>query len=258
MDCEWIDKNIEAILSDDLSGDDSRLARGHISGCERCRKEVQSLIAIDPLIKKYFQAQLHRAMNPRPSHGSAVWRRRAWSGASVAILAAILFAIIPRNPQVDNSPSTIAVQPQVALIAPVESPSVSKNEAVSEDERAKPSATTGDNAIFPSSEPAPDAPAFLVMDPAGYSRTLDDFRGFTTLIGFWSADQPEAIANLERLYKTFGRNAKFRLVGVSSQRGVQKPANTTFPLFHNQGSRALAGPGEFVLLSETGEVRMRG
>ena len=250
IDCQWIEKNLEAVLSDDLTAEDSRLSRSHIEGCEPCRKEVQAMIAIDPLIKKYFQAQLSRAAVSRSS-GAPLWRRRAWSVAAVAAVAAVLFAVVLRSPQIETSQP-----PSQTQTASTEASSVIKKEDVTPEGRAKPSpATPGDSTPAPTIDAG--ASGFLITDLAGYSRSLEDFRGFTTLIGYWHTDQPESIARLERLYQTFGTNAKLRLIGVTSQR-VPKPANTTFPVFYNAGSSVLANPGEFVLLTETGAVRMRG
>jgi hypothetical protein len=51
---------------------------------------------------------------------------------------------------------------------------------------------------------------------------------------------------------------KFRFVGVSNAR-VEKPANATFPVFYNQGSKVFgARSGEFVLLDQNGGVLLRG
>ena len=97
-----------------------------------------------------------------------------------------------------------------------------------------------------------------MTDPAGYSRTLADYRGYTLLIGVWSSNQPNSAANLERLYKTFGSNPKLRLIGVTNERQA-KPANTTFPVLYNQGSRLLdAKEGDFVLVNSTGSILLRG
>src|SRR5207245_8534971 len=103
-----------------------------------------------------------------------------------------------------------------------------------------------------------NTPDFLVTDPAGYSHTLDDYRGHFVVIAVWTAGQPEPTANLERLYKTFGANPKFRFLGVANER-LAKPANTTFPVVYNQDSKILGiQPGQFVLLDETGLVKLRG
>jgi len=273
MDCQWVDKNLEAIFSDALAAEESRQARAHIQSCEHCRKEVQALIAIDPVIKKYFQAQLSRAL--RAGGAPAVSRRGrpAWGVrvAAVAIVAIVLVVLL-RTPQVNNGPQPVSVQSQAAPIPSADAPSIVKDDAAVENERTKPSTSgrggrdsqragaPGEGPVSTSSVSAPDAnpPAFLVTDPAGYSRSLQDYRGFNVLIGVWSPDQVESVSNLERLYKAFGTNPKFRLIGVSNQR-APKPANTTFPIFFNQGSRLLdTKSGEFVLLNEAGGVRLRG
>src|SRR5262249_37284349 len=91
-----------------------------------------------------------------------------------------------------------------------------------------------------------NAQEFLVTHPAGYSHTLDEFRGHLVLIAVWSRSQAESITNTERLYKTLAANPKLRFLGVSSDR-QPKPANSTFPVVYNQGSKIFgAQPGEFV------------
>jgi hypothetical protein len=102
------------------------------------------------------------------------------------------------------------------------------------------------------------APEFLLTDPAGYSHSLEDYRGHVVVIGVWRHDQRESIANLEELYKTFGTNSKIRFVGVPNDRR-SKADNTTFPVLYNQGSKLFgAKAGEFVLLDENGSVESRG
>jgi hypothetical protein len=103
-----------------------------------------------------------------------------------------------------------------------------------------------------------NSPDFLVTDPAGYSHNIEEYRGRVVVVGVWSHDQAESIANLERLYRANATNEKLRLIGVSNQH-EPKPANTTFPIFYNQGSKLFgAKPGEFVLLDESGTAELRG
>ena len=91
-----------------------------------------------------------------------------------------------------------------------------------------------------------------------YAVDLDDYRGHVVVIGVWAAGLSEPTANLDRLYKAFGPNPKFRFLGVSNQRSA-KPANTTFPAVYNQGSKLFGAlPGEFVLLDENGSIERRG
>ena len=98
----------------------------------------------------------------------------------------------------------------------------------------------------------------LVTDLAGYAHKLEDYRGHVMLVAVWSGASPEAISNMESLYKTYGGNVKYRFIGVSNAR-VAKPASATFPVFYNQGSKLFgARSGEFVLLDENGGLLLRG
>jgi len=255
VDCQWISKNLEALFCDGLTDEQHQLARAHIENCQTCRSEVQALIAVDPLIKNYFRQQLAIAQAPRRPRRSVVY------GSAVAVTAAVLLILVWRTPSVKpGMPPAAAPQTQSVPAASVEAPPPVKTDEVTNIVRAKPE---------PSQPPKPDriepavvadvnAPDFLVTDPAGYSRTLEDYRGRVALIGVWSKDQPQSVASLERLYETFGSDTRLRLVGVSNER-VQKPANTSFPILYNQGSRLLGlKPGEFVLLDEAGSVKLRG
>ena len=259
IDCQWISKNLEALFCNGLAPEEDRLARTHIESCPGCKEEVAALTAIDPLIKSYFQRELSLAGRRRSP--SAFPRRVLGLTAAGVAVAAILFALVPRAPE-----TTPIAQPPapIAQTTPVE-PAPNKADGATS-ERAKPSPTVKDQAevrgdIRPSDSASAldsNAPDFVVTDPAGYSRTLGDYRGYTLLIGVWSSSQPDSAANLERLYKLFGSNPKLRLIGVTNERQA-KPANTTFPVLYNQGSRLLdAKPGEFVLLDESGALRQRG
>jgi len=260
IDCQWISKNLEALFCDGLASEEDRLARTHIESCPRCKEEVAELIAIDPLIKHYFQRELSLARHRRSA--SAFPRRVIGLMAAGVAVAAILFALVPSGggPQTQPIAQTPAPIVQTAPAEPLD-----KADGASS-ERAKPSPAVKDQAEArvnrrPSgSAPALDsnAPDFVVTDPAGYSRTLADYRGYTLLIGVWSSSQPNSAANLERLYKTFGSNPKLRLIGVTNERQA-KPANTTFPVVYNQGSRMLdAKEGDFVLVNSTGSILLRG
>jgi hypothetical protein len=266
IDCQWVEKNLEAMFSGDLSAEESQHARTHIQSCQPCRKEVQALIAIDPVIKKYFQAQLAKALRsgdaPVRSRRTARWTIQT---AAVALVAIVLVVLL-RTPQGNNLPSSVPLQPAAAPIASIDSPSVIKNDVVSENERSKPSPTgtaerktpgEGTNAAT-ATIAAVNAPAFLVADPAGYSHSLQDYRGFKVILCVWSPDQQDSIASIERLYRAFGADTKLRFIGVSNQRAA-KPASTTFPVFYNQGSHLLdAKPGDFVVVDESGTVTLRG
>jgi hypothetical protein len=260
IDCQWIEKNLEAMFSNDLPEQEHQHARAHIEQCQDCRQEVQALIAIDPLIKKYFQAQLARAMR---SGGAPVLVRRtprwAFRAAAVAVVAIVLTVLL-RVPQAPNLPSEAKVETAAVPAITADSGAVEKSDSVTGTERAKPSPSPATPAVPNNVTPriSANAPAFLVTDPAGYSHSLENYRGFTVLIGVWSPDHPDSIAHMERLYKAHGTNPQLRFIGATYQR-TPKPTGTTFPVFYNEGSRLLdARPDDFVLLNESGTVTSRG
>jgi hypothetical protein len=190
------------------------------------------------------------------------------SAAAVAVVALLLFAAV-RTPQtVPVTPAT-PLQPVLAQAPPAEeppAPAASKNAENSSTpvERAKPGdalpkAADGVVVTRPAPSDSANAPDFLVMDPAGYSHRLAEFRGHVIVIAVWSGASPEAIANFDRLYKARGSDPRFRFLGVSNAARAAKPANTTFPVFYNKGSKVLGlQSGDFVLLDENGGVTMRG
>ncbi len=263
IDCQWVSTNLEAISCDSLGAEEARLVRDHIQDCAHCRSEIESLEAIDVVIKKYVRHQMAVAHSPgRP--------RVAWGyvGAAAAVAIALVMAV---SLQLQPGPASLPPAPDqsVTAPAPAENPGLDKDSESTATLRAKPeeagpaagAASGGPAAAAAAAAAGPDAsgaPEFVITDPAGYSRTLEDYKGYVLFFGVWQPTQPEAIANIERVYKTFGSNTRLRIVGISNQREAN-PANTTFPLFYNQGSRLLnAVPGEFVLLDQTGAVRLRG
>ena len=260
LDCKWIENNLEALCCDRLEPEQHRLAQAHIAGCASCRREVEALNAIDPLVKKNFQREQRMSRQSRSVHAGRVF---ALSAAGVALVAILAFAGL-RTP-LTNPPATPAQSAAVtpAPVAENPPPAAVKNPETNAMpvERTKPldRPDKAPDQIFRALPSKSDnAPEFLVMDLAGYTRRVEDFRGHVALISVWSAASPEAISNFEKLYKTHGAQARFRFVGVSNER-LAKPANTTFPVFYNQGSKLFGlRPGEFVLLDEKGEIALRG
>jgi hypothetical protein len=233
IDCQWVEKNLEALFCDRLSPEEARLARTHIDSCNVCRNEVAALNAIDPLIKKDFQRQMSLARAPRRARMSFIY-----ATAAAGLAAVLLMAVILRAPEL----TTVNPLPPVEMAEttpppPVEAPSAAKPlEKPQELARVKPEPAPPADAIPQQRAVVADknAPEFLVADPAGYSNTLEDYRGRIAVIGVWSNDQQEATANLDRLYKSFSSNTKLRFVGVTNQRGARSP-NTTFTIVYNQG-----------------------
>jgi hypothetical protein len=260
IDCQWISKNLESVFCDRLTGGLQRAARDHISNCEHCRAEVQALIGVDALIKTYFQQQLAAARAPKQRRMSRVYALVA------AGLTAIFLLILLQGPAqvTTNQPNAAASLQTPAAIAPVQSPAAPVKAAgdSTDSERAKPSPPPEQPAGLSSDSQQSTARRqdsdFIVFDPAGYARTLADYRGYVVVVGIWDAQHADSIEGFERLYKAFGSRSSLRFLGVSNGR-EPKPANTTFPILYNQGSKLFgAEPGEFILLDKAGAVRLRG
>jgi hypothetical protein len=256
IDCQWVEKNLEALFCDGLNADEARLARTHIENCANCRTEVAALNAIDPLVKKYFQQQMTAARVPQRARRSVIF-----GTAAAAIVALLLVALTLRAPEVNiiNPPAGPTI---VQTNAPpsVGMPEAVKTETAPDTARAKPEPAPPADALPQARVVAPDqsAPEFVVADVAGQSNTLNEYRGRIAVIGVWGADQPEATANFEVLYKTLSSNTKLRFVGVTNA-GVVRARNTTFPMVYNQGSRLLGlQPGEFAVVDERGSIELRG
>ncbi|HET9131060.1 MAG TPA: hypothetical protein VFO86_08945, partial [Terriglobia bacterium] len=128
-------------------------------------------------------------------------------------------------------------------------------------QRAK---TDAPDTNLPANKPGPEpaitdnSPAFLVTDPSGYSRNLEDYRGHVLLIGVWSGDRPEAAQNIQRLYESFGNRKEVRILCVTS-RDQERPTGMTCPMVFNNGSRLLeTKSSDFVIVDKEGSVQLRG
>jgi hypothetical protein len=103
----------------------------------------------------------------------------------------------------------------------------------------------------------PDGPPFEITDPAGYIATLETYKGHVLLFGVVSSEQKTVVRNLQQLYDAFGSNPGLRILAVS--RRDDNIAAATFPKFFNHGSKLLGlKAGEFMLLDETGNSRLKG
>jgi hypothetical protein len=253
VDCQWVEKNLEALFCDRLGMEESRRARTHIENCVACRREVQALNAIDPLIRNHFHDGMAIARQPRVLH-----KGRAFGiGSAAAAVIVLAIVLLIRAPQPASLVPSVAALPNEVPVASVEIPvKADPGEPV----RAKPSPEPGSPDRRPVVPPAAfsNTPDFLVADPAGYSHTLEEYRGRVVLVGVWKSGMGESIAAIEQLYKAYAGNPKLRFIGVSTDH-QPRPANTTFPVLYNQGSKLFgAAPGEFVLLNQDGAVELRG
>jgi hypothetical protein len=257
QDCQWVEKNLEAIFCETLTPELNQRARQHINSCDSCREELEALTTVDSLVRRNFRRDLQTAQSPRVMNRTRVL---GLSSAALATVAVLLFVVV-RASQTDPGFPTIPTPGIPAPTASADLPAPVDTDAPSDVERAKPTAApdreSGNVAglATPASENGPD---FLVIDPAGYSHTVDEYRGHIVVIGVWSNDQPQPTSNLERLYKAHASNTRIRFVGVSND-SQRRPANTTFPVAYNQGSKIFgARVGEFVLLNEAGTIQLRG
>jgi hypothetical protein len=261
INCQWIENNLEALFCEKLDPEQVRLARAHIESCPSCSREVHALNAIDPLVKNYLRRELQAAQQRRTLRAGRVV---GLSAATLALVALLLFVVLgtPQTQIRHVDPPALVAQNDVApavqndVTPPIKTPDESASLP-----RSKPvNQPTVTSDRTPAGRPATsgNAPEFLVTDLAGYAHKIEDYRGHVTLVGVWSGASPEAISNMESLYKTYGGNVKCRFIGVSNGR-VAKPASATFPVFYNQGSKLFgARSGEFVLLDQNGGILLRG
>jgi hypothetical protein len=262
IDCGWVSSKLENYFTDQLDAEQARLLAQHLESCEACNREIQSLHSVDDVVRQLFRRRLSVAQSSQRARRRVVLPL-ALSGAGLALASILMFAVWTHQ---RGAPATtpIAIVPppapqaiqQASEATPPDEP---KTPPANQTDRTKPALT---NPVPSNRRPdvpvSPDAPAFAVTDPAGYSRTLDDYRGSIVLFGRWSAKQPETAKNLERLYQAFGGNARIRLFGVPSRR-EDRLTGTSFPNMFNNGSQLLgARNGQFVLVDATGKTRLRG
>jgi len=259
VDCQWFNANLEAFFCDSLDVQKSQLASEHLKTCLSCRNEVQSLREVDPLIRQLLKYRMTKvgaaARAPKRSFGF----RLGLAGAAAALLGILILAVFLRR---GDEPGSVLPTDDATIQASA-SPNSNdpKIETVPPNSRAKPDAPVLD-APGPKPIPEPEitdnSPSFLVTDPAGYSTSLEDYRGRVLLIGVWSAEQPEAAQSIQKLYQTFGNRKGVRVLGVTS-RNTARPAGLTFPIVFNNGSRLMDTKSpNFVIVDKEGKIQLRG
>jgi hypothetical protein len=259
VDCQWFAANIEAYFCDELDTQQRQLASEHLKTCLSCRSEVQSLRDMDPLVKQVLEFRITKAAAGANAVKRSLGFQLGLAGAATALAGILVFAVFLRR---NDGPVNIIPAGQTAVQNPA-SPDAGdgKVETIPPDMRAKPDAPDpkliGVQPV-PESAIADNAPAFLVTDPAGYSKSLEDYQGRVLFVGVWSADHPEAAQNIQKLYQAFGNRKEVRILGVTS-RNEERPAGMTFPLVFNSGSRLLdTRSSDFVVVDKNGAVQMRG
>lgn len=258
IDCQWIETNIEAYFCDRLSFEQKVVAQNHIQDCSGCREQVQGLNEVDPLVKQVFRYNLAVARTPR--------RARHWAviyGTPVAVFATLVIAVLAlQSPQPGVVPVPDGASPPRMVAAVPAEAEVPKAPEGLPAERAKPE--EAEEPLAPAAMTAPgesrsdlSRPDFALTDAAGYSRTLQDYRGYVLIFGVWTPGDTQTIANIEEIYRTFSSDTRLRILGVA-QAVEAKPAGTTFPIAYNHNSRLMgAAPGELWIVDQQGSVRSR-
>jgi len=259
-DCAWTQSKTEAYFAEDLGTEDLNRFQNHLSGCAECHRQVQEIQDIDPLVQQVFQhrvAQAGRAArwNTRPRV-----MRLALAGATVALIGAIGIGFALR-PEPVAPPS--AINHKQEMPPEQSAPGIPKksNGSIVDPKLGKP----GDQqpaavASQPTLDaPKADAPAFSIIDAAGYSATLETYKGHVLLLGVISPEQKEAVTNLEDLYKKFGKNPAMRVACVASHRADKFESSPCPIIFYNNGSQLLnVKAGDFLLLDRNGARRLGG
>jgi hypothetical protein len=262
VDCQWLSANLEAFFCDGLDAQQLQLASEHLKTCLSCRSEVQALRDVDPLVKQLLEFRMTKAFAGAHAPKRGLGFQLGLAGAAVALVGVVVFvASLGRTGGLGG----LLPASQTSLQSEGGPNSPDRNDVKVDDATPAPRAKTDapdpkSAGIKPGPEPAitDSSPAFLVTDPAGYSTNLDDYRGHVVFIGVWSADQPEAAQNIQKLYQAFGNRKEVRILGVTS-RNQERPAGMTFPMVFNNGSRLLeTRSSDFVVVDKEGNVQMRG
>ena len=267
VDCQWLSANLEAYFCDSLDAQQLQMASDHLKTCLSCRSEVQALRDVDPLVKQLLEYRMMKAAAREHAPRRSPVFQLGLAGAAVALVGILMFVAFGHTGGLGSllPSSQTALQSEDVPNSADGPGSPNSNDVKVDGEapalRAKTDAPDPKSAgIKPGPEPAitDNSPAFLVTDPAGYSRSLEDYRGRVLLIGVWSADQPEAAQNIQRLYETFGSRKEVRILGVT-RRNQERPAGMTFPMVFNNGSRLLeTRSADFVVVDKEGNIQMRG
>jgi Putative zinc-finger len=257
--CEWFDSKLEAYFCDELAGDELRNFQAHLASCAECRREVESLNRIDPIVTGVMQHRLAIAQMSAHRNGRPRVLRLAVCASSVAAVIVLLVIGTTRFTQQAPAPA-VAVQPS-AIHNPIEPTEIKKSPT------QEPTVRLGKPGDAPPAQPAPqphlddplvNGPEFAITDAAGYTANLETYRGRVLLFGVVSPDQKAAVSNLEQIYEAFGSNGRVGIVPIARHRDDEF-RGAKFPVFFNNGSKLLGvGEGEFKLLDATGKLRLEG
>jgi len=260
--CQWFTSRLDAYFEETLARDVREAFDAHRASCPECeRKFAQAdseISQADPVLRQVLryriaQSQAAASMNSRPR----VWRL-ALAGSGLAVAALLAFGVIFREPA---SPPPVAANPPAEAtstpdaVAPVKTDKV---DDVSDVQRAKPEpGAPSAGAAAPNSVAVGAAsPDFAVIDAAGYSASLETYRGKVLLFAVISPEHGDAVKNLQGLYAAFGANPDLRVLGILTKPGVTVSG---FPVFYNHGSRLLGvEEGQFLLADPSGKTVLKG
>ena len=256
-DCQWIESKTESYFADSLSSDDRHRFETHLGSCTACAQTVESLKNVDTLVQGVFQHRV--AIANRAAHANTRPRvlKIALGGVGLAAAAALLLSVGVTFLQQTPAPPTAL---QVPPAAPELQNEVKKDNALETSGKlTKPGvgtpARTGLDASLDAN--APNAPDFAVTDAAGYTTTLETYKGQAFLFGVVGRDQKAAIAGLQQIFDALSTNRSIRIVGVS--RTEESFDGITFPIFYNHGSKLLGvADGQFLLMDASGTKVLEG
>jgi len=262
--CEWFDSQLDAYFEQSLQGGALNQFDQHRASCPDCREKLQvldrELSSADPLSRQVLHYRLAQARTAATWNAKPRVLKLAFAGSGVALAAVIGVGLL--------MPGQTAPPPQIAVetpapVAPQPAP-IPKTDKIENPtggiQRAKPDAGVAANAqgVVESRPAVGDNADFAIIDAAGYSASLETYRGKVLLFAVVSADHAEAVSQLQQLYQTFGANPGLRVLGIPTRRDA-KLAGATFPVFYNQGSKLLGvEAGDFLLLDTNGAAKLSG
>lgn len=258
MNCHWLDSKLESYFCDGLAEGERQVFQQHLASCEDCRQRVESFKEIDPLIREVLHRRLAVARMAAQSNPRPRLFKLGMASTGIAVTAILLVmgarfleeTPIPAPPVAVQPPPVQEIQTEVK-----KSPSEGSNPSVTKPVDGTP--------IKPAPQPRLDSPIaggpdFSITNAAGYTETLETYRGRVLLFGVVSPEEKAAIANLQQIYDAFGSNPGIRVFAVARHREDQFNG-VSFPVFFNNGSKLLGvQDGKFILADSAGKSRLEG
>ena len=257
--CEWFSSKLEAYFCDDLSSEELQRCQTHLSSCAECSGQVESLKDIDPLVRGVLQRRLSIARLAAESNTRPRVLKLALAGAAMATAVVVLgfglmFMQKSPAPDVAFGPPEVPKPGQVEIKKEI-APESSGNKNLLKPKEGPPAVSALQPRLDTAVENGPD---FAIADAAGYTTTLETYRGHVFLFGVVSPEQKVALVNLQKLFDTFRPNPGIRILGVSRRR-EDTIVGVTVPMYFNHGSKLLGvGDGQFLLMDAAGKTRLGG